>query len=105
MIFTPAYFQVLPGLDLEVPIGLGYNFDGRSGAVANFNGGSSHGGDFSIGVNGTYQNVWKFGVSYLRFLGDEFSFVTPQNSATPMLSFKQTLKDRDFISFNIHRTF
>ncbi len=105
MIFTPAYFQVLPGLDLEVPIGLGYNFEGRSRAIASFNGGSSDGGDFSLGVNGTYQNVWKFGVSYVRFFGDEFSLVTPQNSPAPMLSFKQTLKDRDFVSFNIQRTF
>ncbi|WP_230969472.1 DUF1302 domain-containing protein [Nitrogeniibacter aestuarii] len=105
MIFSPAYFQVLPGLDLEVPIGLGYNFAGRSGAVANLNGGASYGGDFSLGVNGTYQNVWKFGVNYVRFLGDEYSFVTPQNSAGPALSFMQTRKDRDFISFNIQRTF
>lgn len=105
MIFSPAYFQVLPGLDLEVPIGLGYNFAGRSGAVANLNGGASYGGDFSLGVNGTYQNVWKFGVSYVRFLGDEYSFVTPQNAAGPALSFMQTRKDRDFISFNIQRTF
>lgn len=105
MIFSPAYFQVMPGLDLELPIGLGYNFQGRSGAVANFNGGSSHGGDLSIGVKGTYQNTWKFGVNYVHYLGDAYSFVTPQNSATPMLSFKQTLKDRDFISFNIQRTF
>ncbi|MBT0962950.1 DUF1302 domain-containing protein [Denitromonas iodatirespirans] len=105
MIFSPAYFQVLPGLDIEVPIGLGYNFAGRSGAIANFNGGASYGGDFSLGLNGTYQNTWKFGVSYVRFIGDEFSFVTPQNSAGPVLSFKQTRKDRDFISFNIQRTF
>ncbi len=105
MIFSPAYFQVLPGLDIEVPIGLGYNLGGRSGAIANFNGGASHGGDFSLGVNGTYQQVWKMGVSYVHFLGDEFSFVTPQNSPAPMLSFKQTRKDRNFISFNIQRTF
>ncbi len=105
MIFSPAYFQVLPGLDIEVPIGLGYNLGGRSGAIANFNGGASHGGDFSLGVNGTYQQVWMMGVSYVHFLGDEFSFVTPQNSPAPMLSFKQTRKDRNFISFNIQRTF
>ncbi len=105
MIFSPAYFQVLPGLDIELPVGLGYNFAGRSAAIANFNGGASYGGDFSLGLNGTYHNVWKFGVSYVRFVGDEFSFVTPQNSAAPVLSFKQTRKDRDFVSFNIQRTF
>ncbi|WP_409525038.1 DUF1302 domain-containing protein [Nitrincola sp. MINF-07-Sa-05] len=105
MIFSPAYFQVLPGLDLELPVGLGYNFGGRSGAVANMNGGASNGGDFSLGVHGTYRNTWKFGASYLRFLGDEFSFVTPQNSAAPALSFKQTRGDRDFLSFYVQRSF
>jgi hypothetical protein len=103
--FSPAYFQVLPGLDLEVPIGLGYNFYGRSGAVASFNGGSSNGGDFSLGVSGTYQNAWKLGLNYVHYLGDAFSLVTPQNSSTPSLSFGQTLKDRDFITFNVQRTF
>ncbi|MBV1787403.1 DUF1302 domain-containing protein [Marinobacterium sp. D7] len=105
MIFNPAYFQVLPGLDLELPVGLGYNFKGRSGAVANMNGGATHGGDFSIGVNGTYQNTWKFGASYVNFFGEEFSFVTPQNNPAPALSFQQTRGDRDFISLYVQRTF
>lgn len=105
MIFSPAYFQVRPGLDLELPVGLGYNFNGRSGAVANMNGGASNGGDFTLGVNATYRNTWRMGASYLRYLGNEFSFVTPQNSAAPALSFKQTRADRDFISLYIQRTF
>jgi hypothetical protein len=104
-IFSPAYFQVLPGLDIEVPIGVGYVFQGRSRAIANFNGGASHGGDLSIGVKGTYQNVWKLGLNYVHYMGGEYSFVTPQNSAAPALSFMQTLKDRDFISLNIQRSF
>ncbi|MFN3984542.1 MAG: DUF1302 domain-containing protein [Rhodocyclaceae bacterium] len=105
MIFAPAYFQVLPGLDLEVPIGLGYNLKGRSGAIGNFNGGASRGGDLSLGVNGTYQNTWKFGANYVHFFGGEFSFVTPQNSPGPVLSFKQTRKDRNFVSFHLQRSF
>jgi hypothetical protein len=105
MIFSPAYFQVLSGVDLELPIGLGYNFKGRSGAVANMNGGASNGGDFSIGMNTTFRNVWKIGASYLHYFGTEFSFVTPQNSANPSLSFKQTRADRDFIALYIQRSF
>lgn len=104
-IFSPAYFQVLPGLDIEVPMGLGWNFSGRSSAIGNFNGGSSHAGDMSLGVTGTYQNTWKMGLNYVHYFGDEFSFVTPQNSSQVVLSFKQTLKDRDFVSLNISRAF
>lgn len=105
MIFEPTYFQVLSGLDISVPVGLGYNFSGRSSAISNFNGGSSKAGDMSIGINATYRSVWKAGLSYIKYFGDEDTFTVPHNSATPQLSFKQTLADRDFISFNISRAF
>ncbi|MBN2791428.1 MAG: DUF1302 domain-containing protein [Desulfuromonadales bacterium] len=105
MIFEPTYFQVLSGLDLSIPMGLGYNFDGRSSAVANFNGGSSKAGDLSIGINAVYQTVWKAGLSYIKYFGGSETFTVPHNSPTPHLSFNQTLADRDFIAFNISRAF
>ncbi len=106
MIFTPAYFQVLPGLDLEVPIGLGYNFLGRSSAVANFNGGAAQAGDFSIGLEGTYLGRWQFGLNYVRYFGDSGQYLeavpTPAGAA---LSFDQSRQDRDFIALNFTRAF
>jgi hypothetical protein len=106
MIFEPAYYQVVSGLDLTIPIGLGYNIDGRSSAIFNFNGGSSHGGDLNIGVSGSYQQDWKFGFSYVRFLGTTGTFLknNPATS-TPILSYAQPLKDRNYISFNVKRAF
>lgn len=106
MIFEPAYYQVISGLDITIPIGIGYNLDGRSSAIFNFNGGAEHGGDFSIGINGTYQQDWKFGLSYTRFLGGTGTFLK-NNPATnlPMLSYAQPLKDRNYISFNLKRAF
>jgi hypothetical protein len=106
MIFEPAYYQVLTGLDLTVPIGLGYNIDGRSSTIFNFNGGSAHGGDFNIGISGTYQQDWKFGISYVRFLGAAGTFLKNNPATnTPILSYAQSLKDRDYISLNIKRAF
>ena len=106
MIFEPAYYQVINGLDITIPLGIGYNLDGRSSAIFNFNGGTEHGGDFSIGVNGSYQQDWKFGLSYTRFLGEAGTFLK-NNPATnhPMLSYAQPLKDRNYISFNLKRAF
>lgn len=106
MVFEPAYYQVLDGLDTTIPIGLGYNVDGRSSAIASFNGGSSHGGDFSIGINGSYRQDWKFGLSYTRFLGNIGTALKndPATNAA-ILSYAQPLKDRNFISFNIKRAF
>jgi hypothetical protein len=104
-IFEPAYYQLFPGLDLSVPIGLGYNLAGRSSVVFNFNGGSSRGGDLSLGLNFTYKTVWQWGLNYVSFLGKADGFLTPANSPTPVLSYKQSLKDRDFVSFNFKRAF
>ena len=106
MIFSPAYYQILPGVDITIPVGLGYNIDGRSSAIAQFNGGVFHGGDFSIGINGSYQVDWKFGISYVRFLGATGAFLKA-NPATgaPMLSFNQALADRNFISLYVKRAF
>jgi len=106
MIFEPAYYQVLHGLDLTVPIGLGYNIDGRSSAIFNFNGGAAHGGDFNIGISGSYQQDWKFGISYVRFLGKTGTFLQNNPATnTPILSYAQPLKDRNYISFNVKRAF
>jgi hypothetical protein len=105
MIFEPTYFQVLTGLDLSVPMGVGWNLAGRSSAVANFNGGSSGAGDLSIGLKGVYRSVWNAGLSYVKYFGAEDTFTVPHNSPGPHLSFMQTLADRDFISFYISRTF
>jgi uncharacterized protein DUF1302 len=105
MIFEPQYFQVLPGLDLSIPIGLGYNFGGRSSAIFNFAGGASKAGDFSVGVKGKYQE-WNVGLNYVTFFGKENTFtVTDASTPTRMLSYGQTLKDRNYLSFTASRTF
>lgn len=109
MIFTPQYFQALPGVDLSVPIGIGYNLYGRSSAVGNFNGGATHGGDISIGLKGEYQKQWRFGLNYTHFFGKENAFLTPNtvasNPALYMLTGAQSLRDRDFVSLTIQTTF
>jgi hypothetical protein len=105
MIFEPTYFQVLTGLDLSVPMGIGWNFAGRSSAIANFNGGSSAAGDLSVGLKGVYHTVWNAGLNYVRYFGAKETFTVPHNDPAPHLSFDQSLGDRDFISFYISRAF
>lgn len=99
-VLEPSYFQVLDGMDITVPIGLGYNPGGRSSAVQGFNGGTTHAGDLSIGVNGTYLNVWKLSLSYTHYFGGANSLLSPTNTFT----YGQSLKDRDFIAFSLSRT-
>jgi hypothetical protein len=89
-ILEPAYYQVFSGWDFTVPLGLGYNPRGKSVTDLKFNGGADQGGDFSVGLTGTYLAVWKGSLSYTDYFGH---------------SDTQTLKDRNFVSFAVQRTF
>ena len=90
-VFEPAYYQVLSGLDISFPIGLGYNPMGKSPVDPIFNGGGAdHGGDWNVGIKATYLQTWRMGLTYTNYFGD---------------SNTQTLADRDFISLYIERTF
>jgi hypothetical protein len=85
--FTPQYFQVLPNLDLGVPIGLGIGMIGKSSIDSSQNAG---GGDAEIGIAATYRAVWQANLTLTHFIGQ------------PAI---QSLADRDFIAFSVQRTF
>ena len=99
-ILDPSYYQVLDGLDLDVPFGLGYTIDGKSSAVGGF--GSPHTGDVSLGLNGDYLKVWKLSANYTHYFGTTQLL---SNTTTDVRKFGQMLGDRDFISISISRTF
>lgn len=100
-IFQPEYFQVLPGIDLQVPIGIGYGIHGRSAVIGAGGMPPEHGGDFSIGVNADIRKTWKMSLNYTNYFGVAKG-VVDENAA---LSYDQFHHDRDFISFTAQRTF
>jgi hypothetical protein len=103
LVYTPTYRQVAPGLDIDVPIGLGYTPKGRSSALgAAF--GADKGGDISVGVNGRYEDVWLIGLNLTHYYGAGATAVMLVNGAT-QYTYKQALKDRDFVSLSVRRTF
>jgi len=104
MVFQPAYYQVLSGLDITVPIGVGYGLFGKS-SVINPGFSAYHGGDMSIGVNGEYKKVWKFGLNYTHFYGAAAGVVGPPNSPVQAFTYGQALKDRDFVTLTVQTTF
>jgi hypothetical protein len=82
---------VLPGLDVSVPIGLGWNFMGLAPDTQGFNTtGIDRGGDLTIGLSGTFQNVWTGGISYTRYISPPA---------------RDPYADRDFVQFNVERSF
>lgn len=102
MSFTQNFFQVYPGIDLSVPIGIGYSPKGKSSVITKFNNGvGDKGGDFTIGLQADYLQAWKVGVSYTRFIGGADNFLDSGNANT----YGQPLKDRDFIAFTAQRSF
>lgn len=102
-VFTPEYFQVAPGLDLQVPIGVSYGLFGRSsvnGALFPAN----NGGNVSIGLKGEYQKTWQASVGYTHYYGSDGSIIR-YDTAVPELSYNNFHGDRDFVSFSVQRTF
>jgi hypothetical protein len=85
--FTPQYFEVLPGLDLSIPLGFGYGLVGNSSIDDTQ---KAHAGNFEIGVDATYRALWKANLTFTHFIGDPVH---------------QRLADRDFVAFTVQRTF
>lgn len=98
--FEPQYFQVIPGVDVQLPITVGYTPYGRSSVTPQaFS--PEHAGDFTLAIKADYQKQWYASLSYTNFFGDGGPIIGPDNNYT----FEQTMKDRDFIAFSIQRTF
>lgn len=102
--YTPRYRQVRPGLDIGIPVSIGYNPKGESGAIASFNGGAHRGGNFSVGVEGTYMGDWNFALAYTGYFGSE-GHSTEIINGQQSFSHKQSLRDRDFVAMSVSRTF
>lgn len=90
--FEPAWYQVLPDVDVSMPITLAYNFNDKPSAIdPGFNGtGAAHGGSMSVGLKFNYANGVKGGLNYSHYLG------TVQDNP---------YGDRDFITFNLNYSF
>lgn len=101
VLFTPEYFQVFAGVDLQVPISLGYGLSGRSSVLPAGAAPPKGTGDISVAANLDFAKVWQAGISYTQYIGDAGGVLNPVGQ----LSYDQFHKDRDFISFNVKRTF
>ena len=105
-VFTPSYRQVLPGLDISIPLGLGYApRSSRSTVLGPGVFPAAGGGDLSIGINGTYLESWRLSLAYTHYYGDIGSFLTPTSQSTVSYSYKQSLADRDFVAFSARYAF
>jgi hypothetical protein len=98
--FEPQYRQVLSGLDLGLPIGLGWSPKGSRSRALGLAVPPDNGGDLTVGVNGTYLGVWKFGLAYTQFFGPGGTLLDANNN----FSYRQFMRDRSFFAASLSRT-
>ena len=104
-VMTPTYYQVVSGLNLSVPIGLNYTPKGsRSMALGAGPSGPENGGSFNVGLQGLYLDAWRVGLTYNHYFG-KAAYALVGSSAGNEFSYQQSLKDRDYVSFALSRTF
>lgn len=104
-LLEPTYRGVADGLDVGVPVGLGWAPKGsRPLAAGNPNAWiPDGGGDMSVGLNAAFRDAWRATLAYTHYYGKAGSF----NDATAgnAYSWKQTLRDRDFIAASLSYSF
>jgi len=86
---TPNYYSVLPKLDISFPIGITYDFLGRSEVDGTMNHGT---GNFTFGVSATYRTTWIAAITYKDYFGKADTTLNP-------------LADRGYLNLNIQHTF
>ncbi len=85
--FAPDYFNILSGLDLNVPITFKQGVNGDSSVQGTF---TENANSLAVGLNFTYNQVWECDLSYVTQFGD------PDDNLKT---------DRDTVGFVFKRTF
>ncbi len=102
--FAAPQRNVMDGLDLTPALSVGYSH-GKSPVVVF---GPDKGGDATFTLSGNYLTVWDFSLAYTHYYGKEntatYSAVAT-NNANGTFTFAQALKDRNFVSLSVRRTF
>lgn len=100
-VFEPTYRQVFSGLDVSVPVGIGYTPKGSRNILGPWAVPAEDGGDFTIGVTGLYMNELELGLAYTHFFGSTGELMDEGLS----YSYQQARKDRDFVTFTAKYSF
>lgn len=98
--FTPTWFQVFSGVDLQMPITYSVGLSGNS-AVSS--GGNEHAGSFSIGLGADIDQKHRLDLKYVNFFGPYKTNASGAVSSANGLN--ALIRDRDFISLTFKTTF
>ncbi len=103
VVLEPTYRGVISGVDIGIPLGIGYAPNGSRPLAMNPNAWIPEGGgDISIGLNASVRDAWRFTLAYTHYYGEAKTFNVGANNA---YSWGQTLQDRDFLSASLRYSF
>lgn len=106
-VFSPTYRQVIPGLDLSVPMGVRYVLDGYS-SITGSGWGAKGTGNATIGIEGNYLGVWQIAINYTHYVGKAVPFVdyAPlRTGGNAVYGRGNPLADRNYLALSLRRTF
>ena len=101
--FSAPQRNVMDGLDLTPSLSVGYN-RGKSPVVIF---GPDRGGDATFTLTGNYLTVWDFSLAYTHYYGKEntATYASTNPALNGTYTFGQSLKDRNFVTLSLRRTF
>ena len=97
--FTPTWFRVFSGVDLQAPLAVSWNIQGNSPVTL---GGNEDSGTYSVGIAVDVRNRYRFDLRYVDFFGRTRDNGTTLTSANGLLAL---LKDRGSVTFTAKATF
>ena len=112
--FTPTWFQVLPGMDVLMPLSWSQGISGNSAVSA---GGQEDAGTFGIGIAADVYQKYRIDLKYVGFYGDYSTCPRPNVTSQPgscagnagsadiYNGLNATISDRDFVSLTFKMTF
>ena len=98
--FTPEWYQVLPGVDLTLPLTWS---GGIGGTAATLFGGNKNAGNWSVGVGATIDHKYLVNLSYIGYYGRHDT--DPTGAATNFAGPFAGLADRGWLSLTLKTTF
>ena len=97
--FTPTRFQVLPGVDLSLPMSYSRGLSGNSAVIL---GGNEGAGSYALGVALDVQSRYRFDLKYVDFLGG--TTLNPAQAISSSAGANALLTDRGFLAFTFKTT-
>ncbi len=99
--FSPTWFQVMPGIDMSMPLNYSVGLSGNSAVLS---GGNKEAGNYSVGLGLDLYQKYRIDVKYVDFFGP--LAVDPVSGAvSSSAGLMPLLKDRGFIALTLKTTF